>query len=74
MKKEEIIKGRGAQFNTANPFLKNEYGVAEIEGVDVEMEINEKTTYYFESPKKMINKVDSPDLGMVYSMNPYQGL
>lgn len=72
-KKEEIIKGRGAQFNTANPYLKNEYGIIEIEGIDVEPEIDKKTIFYFESPKKIINKVDSPDLGMMYSMNPYQG-
>jgi len=76
MKKDsenEIIKGRGAQINTANRFLKDQREIVEIEGIDEEPDLNQKTQYFHDSPKKIINKVDSPDLGMGYSMNPYQG-
>ena len=31
------------------------------------------TQVFYETPKKIVNKVTSPDLGMMYSMNPYQG-
>jgi len=73
MKEKKIIKGRGAQLNTKNPYQKNEYGLYEIEGIDVEPNPNQKTQYFFESPKKIVNKVTSTDLGMEYSINPYQG-
>ena len=32
-----------------------------------------KTQYIEIFPKTILNKVNSPDIGMVYSMNPYQG-
>jgi hypothetical protein len=32
-----------------------------------------KTTYINVFPKTIINKVKSPDVGMEYSLNPYQG-
>lgn len=67
------LKGRGAQINTANPFLKNQYVTEHIEGLDEPLITNEKTEYLSEFPKKIVNKVDSPDLSMDYSMNPYQG-
>lgn len=69
----EIIKGRGAQLITRNSFLQNERGIFEKEGIDEDLDLNQKTKFYFDHPKKIINKVDSPDLGMAYSMNPYQG-
>jgi DNA repair photolyase len=70
---DEMIKGRGAQLNTKNPYLKNEYGVFELEGIDEKPEEEHKTRFYFESPKKVVNKMESPDVGMAYSLNPYQG-
>jgi len=69
----EIIKGRGAQFNTKNKFLSREFVTEHIEGIDEAFEENPKTTYYFENPKTIVNKVNSPDIGPAYSMNPYQG-
>lgn len=69
----DYLKGRGAQLNTANPYLKNEYGIEHIEGVDEEALENSATQYFKENPKKIINKVTSPDIGSTYSMNPYQG-
>lgn len=70
---DEIIKGRGAQLNTKNKFLSREFVTEHIEGIDEPFEINPRTTFYFESPKKIVNKVESPDIGPAYSMNPYQG-
>ena len=70
---EDIIKGRGAQLNTRNKFLKREFVTEHLEGIDEEFEANPKTTYYIDSPKKIINKIESPDLRGMYSMNPYQG-
>jgi len=32
-----------------------------------------KTLYLDVFPKTIVNKVESPDVGMMYSMNPYQG-
>ena len=67
------FKGRGAQLNTSNPFLKQEYVTEHIEGLDEAFYVLPKTTLYRESPKKIVNKVDSPDLKFYYSANPYQG-
>ncbi|MGV3538446.1 MAG: PA0069 family radical SAM protein [Rufibacter sp.] len=69
----ELVKGRGAQYNPANPYLKNEYVVEHLEGVDEPWTFHGKTEFLTEYPKKLVNEIDSPDLGLVYSMNPYQG-
>src|SRR5438270_6528787 len=66
-------KGRGAQFNTKNKFLKNESTKEHIEAIDDWVESDIKTQYIEIFPKSIVNKVDSPDVGMWYSMNPYQG-
>ncbi|MGB0886577.1 MAG: PA0069 family radical SAM protein [Vicingaceae bacterium] len=71
MKQE--LKGRGAQIKIKNKFLKNEYKVAHIEGVDVPNLENSKTQYIAEHPKKIVNKVKSSVVPFMYSMNPYQG-
>jgi DNA repair photolyase len=34
---------------------------------------NAETVYLIENAKTIVNKVESPDVGMMYSMNPYQG-
>jgi DNA repair photolyase len=73
MKAEDYLKGRGAQYNPANPYLKQEYVAEHIEGLDEPMLSNSKTEFFTEHPKKIVNKVESPDLGLSYSMNPYQG-
>ena len=70
---EEYLKGRGAQFNPANKFLHQEYVTEHIEGLDEPFLNNSRTEFFPEFPKKIINKVESPDLGLSYSMNPYQG-
>jgi len=66
-------KGRGAQFNTPNKFLKTETCREHVEGIDEWVEGAVQTEYIDVFPKTIVNKVDSPDVGMWYSMNPYQG-
>ncbi len=67
-------KGRGAQKNADNPYLKRSYVTEHVEGLDEPfLEGAVKTVFFTEHSKKIINKVDSPDLGMGFSMNPYQG-
>ena len=68
------MKGKGAQYNPANPFLKNSVGVIHDEGIDeYTAEERPKTEWFFESPKSVLSKNDSPDLKWQYSVNPYQG-
>lgn len=67
------LKGRGAQFNTKNKFLKTETVREHIESIDDWTEPNSGTQYLIETAKGIVNKVESPDVGMFYSMNPYQG-
>ena len=69
----QYLKGRGAQFNPKNRFLKNERVKEHIEAIDDWIEPNSQTQYLEETAKGLVNKVDSPDVGMWYSMNPYQG-
>jgi DNA repair photolyase len=70
---ETAMRGRGSQIQVRNKFAKTEYVVEHIEGIDVSFLENTKTEYIAEHPKKIVNKVYSPTLPFVYSMNPYQG-
>ncbi|HEY5465312.1 MAG TPA: PA0069 family radical SAM protein [Hanamia sp.] len=70
---EQYLSGRGAQFNTQNRFLKNHQSKEEIESIDDWEVPNPGTQYLEQKAKSIVNKVDSPDLGMAYSMNPYAG-
>ncbi|CAN5271517.1 PA0069 family radical SAM protein [soil metagenome] len=67
------LKGRGAQFNTGNKFLKNQRVQEHAEGIDDWTEPNIATQYLEDNAKGIVNKIDSPDIGMWYGMNPYQG-
>ncbi|MGN7513597.1 MAG: PA0069 family radical SAM protein [Allomuricauda sp.] len=74
---KEFLKGRGAQQNTSNRFLEHVFETRDdflefcrLEGEEAE---SNKTKYIPIFPKTIVNKVDSPDVGMMYSMNPYQG-
>jgi len=66
-------QGRGAQFNTKNRFLKDERTREHIESIDDWEETNVATQYIEQEVKSIVNKVESPDLSMMYSMNPYAG-
>ncbi|WP_423147611.1 PA0069 family radical SAM protein [Rubrolithibacter danxiaensis] len=70
---KEYFKGRGAQVNTHNKFLKNRYITEHIEGLDEELLENTGTQIFEEYPKKIVSISDSPDLSFMYSINPYQG-
>lgn len=70
---DAYFKGRGAQINTRNRFLKNEIVKEHIESIDDWTEPNVATQYMEDQAKGLVNKVTSPDVGMYYSMNPYQG-
>ncbi|RYG08459.1 MAG: PA0069 family radical SAM protein [Chitinophagaceae bacterium] len=59
--------------NPHNKFVKNVYVKEHDEGIDDWEESGYKTTFIFENSKTVVNKVDSPDVGMAYSLNPYQG-
>jgi DNA repair photolyase len=72
-KPANYLAGRGAQFNTKNRFLKNESTREHIEGIDDWEESNAATVYMEQESKTIVNKVESKDVGMMYSMNPYAG-
>lgn len=71
--KDNYIGGRGAQLNVANKFLRHALEKEHPEGIDDWEEPNSKTTFIMGSSKSIVNKVASPDVGMAYSVNPYQG-
>lgn len=73
MENAEYFKGRGAQIKTENRFLKAQYVAEHVEGLDEPLLQNPGTQIFFEQSRKIVNKVDSPDFSMMYSMNPYQG-
>ena len=62
-----IRKGRGAQLNPHNPYESHQRDKIP------DPEITDKTQYLEVYPKTMLNRVESPDIGMGWSMNPYQG-
>jgi DNA repair photolyase len=72
-REEGYKKGRGAQFNTPNKFDKTTTAKDHLEGIDEWIEPDVKTQYLEVFPKTIVNKVESPDVAMLYSMNPYQG-
>lgn len=67
------LKGRGAQLNTANRYLKGHTDRIHPEGIDDWDSYDAGTTHIIGKSKSIVNKVDSPDVGMWYSLNPYQG-
>lgn len=70
---DDYFRGRGAQIRSENKFLKAQYVTEHIEGLDEPLFSAPTTQIFYENPKKIVNKVTSPDLGMMYSTNPYQG-
>jgi DNA repair photolyase len=69
----ERVKGRGAQSQAHNRFMKYELVAEHIEGLDEPLITDEKTKIFIEHPKKIVNKITSPDLAGMNSINPYQG-
>jgi DNA repair photolyase len=77
MNPKSSIKGRGAQLNVPNRFFELSHEMRDdfLEFCYKEGEEGDKNkTLYLEVfPKTIVNKVESPDIGMAYSMNAYQG-
>lgn len=77
MSSKSVIKGRGAQRNVHNRFFELSHEMRDdfLEFCEKEGEIADKnkTQYLNVFPKTIVNKVTSPDVGMAYSMNMYQG-
>ncbi len=70
--KTAFLKGRGAQINPTSRFDKYVYDTNPL--ADQEPDVTQLKTAYTEvHPKTILNKVDSPDIPMDFSMNPYQG-
>jgi DNA repair photolyase len=69
----DFFKGRGAQVNTHNKFLKSKYVLEHVEGLDEPLLENSVTQLFEEIPKKIVSESNSPDLSHMYSINPYQG-
>lgn len=69
----KAVKGRGANTEVANRFLKHSYGIVHWEAIDEVDEEVPPTVYRVETPKTIVNPVNSPDLAFRWSMNPYQG-
>jgi len=66
------MKGRGAQINTDNPFATHRK--ATHPDLNFSPPPDQVDTEYLEThAKTIINKAESPDIGLEYSMNPYQG-
>lgn len=70
--KDEFLAQRGALVNPSNRFLKQEMGEFYDDIPDIHT-LKKKTQFIEIFPKTIVNKVTSPDLGMEYSLNPYQG-
>lgn len=70
---DRFEKGRGAQYNPKNKFLRGEYVQEHVEGIDDWETEKRQTEYIFDDSKTLVNTVTSPDVGMMYSANPYQG-
>ncbi len=65
------IKGRGAQINPPSPFERLQYDADPTAHLDEDESL--KTEYIQVYPKTMLNKVNSPDIPLDWSLNPYQG-
>ena len=74
----QYIKGRGAQKKVHNRFLEHQHEVLDeflnYCEADGERANKNKTKYIDVFPKTFVNKVDSPDVGIEYSANPYARL
>lgn len=71
------IKGRGAQQRVHNRFFELSHQLRDefLNYCEIEGELADKnfTKYIDVFPKTFVNKVNSPDVGMGFSANPYQG-
>jgi DNA repair photolyase len=71
--KHPLIKGRGAQLNTPDPYAKFTRTSMHPDQEDVEEGAFRNSQVTVVYPKTIVNEVKSPDVGMEFSINPYQG-
>ncbi|MFZ4753614.1 MAG: PA0069 family radical SAM protein [Chitinophagaceae bacterium] len=69
----QLKKGRGAQTNPANRFQLKSYQIEHPEAIDDWEHQKLETTYYEEQSRTIVNKINSPDIPLSWSLNPYQG-
>lgn len=68
------LKGRGSYINPENKFDAQKRGSqAVLDYGDEDELVSVKTRIIHSMAKSIVNKVDSPDIGLSYSLNPYQG-
>ena len=76
-KEDRFNAGRGAQVNVYNRFDSQNHELLDdflnYCAVEGEEPVNTQTVLIDTFPKTIINKVNSPDLRMGFSLNPYQG-
>lgn len=74
---EDYIKGRGAQSPVNNRFSSHSYEMRDdflnYCAAEGEEAVDSKTSFTDAFPKTIVNKVTSPDVGLEFSLNPYQG-
>ncbi len=71
---KDNFKGRGTGQTPPNQFIKQYTASVHHEGIDEPVFDKAPTTeILYDYPQKIVNKVESPDVGMMYSANPYQG-
>ena len=74
---KEHIKGRGAQHQVDNRFAALSYEMRDdflnYCAAEGEEPTDTKTSFIDTFPKTIVNKVSSPDVGLEFSLNPYQG-
>ncbi|NJM93645.1 MAG: hypothetical protein HC842_02350 [Cytophagales bacterium] len=68
----DYFKGKGAQINTKNPFAQQDVSYDD-DPYSGTLAAKPRTQVFYEKAKNLVNAVESPDLGMMYSANPYQG-
>lgn len=68
-----LIKGRGAQKNLNNRFVSKTYHDNTFEIDEKENLSEQKTVFQNIVAKELVHEVKSPDVGLEYSANPYQG-
>ena len=72
-REEEYFKGRGSQIQSGNRFLTNRVVAEHVEAIDEPLLLSPKTEVRIEHSKTIVNPITSPDLGLSFSLNPYQG-
>ena len=71
---KDVMHGRGTGEDLRNRFLRQWYATEWPEGLDEPVHTGRpETEVYYDTPKNIVNKVKSPDVGLMYSANPYQG-